>query len=374
MNESKATRYQRLRRQAEIVSAAAGLSALAVIALTPVGSWLYALASAIATSAPETTRRPLAFLLFVVVVAAACEAVTIPARLYRILRVDDVYGRRAGGLRHWALGTGLFLAAALVMAVIVTAASWFAGSAWWLVAGGATAVVLALAVNGGPAILARLANVRPLERPALAARIAELARRSAVPVGAILQWDVDEASGTVAMVAGLGRGRRVLVARDVAREWSDDEVTVVVAHELAHHAHHDLPRSLFLSALVLCAGFGASEFAVDALGAWIGATRAGDPTALPLVALVSGAVWLVATPLRHAQSRRQERRADLFAIQWTGQADAFASAVRRASARRLTDEQPSSVVRWFYHRHPSVVERLALAEGQKRQAERRALR
>ena len=45
-----------------------------------------------------------------------------------------------------------------------------------------------------------------------------------------------------------------ILSADLVRDWSDDEVAVVVAHELAHHAHHDLWRTLALDASLLSLG------------------------------------------------------------------------------------------------------------------------
>src|SRR5260221_2075154 len=88
----------------------------------------------------------------------------------------------------------------------------------------------------------------------------------------------------------------------------------------------------------------------------------GALAALPLSGLVTGGVWLMSTPARHALSREQERSADRFALSLTGGADAFGAAIRRLSARHLAEERPSTLTRWLFHRHPSVAERLALAE------------
>jgi STE24 endopeptidase len=165
------------------------------------------------------------------------------------------------------------------------------------------------------------------------------------------------------MVAGVGAGRRVLVASAVARDWSDDEVAVVVAHELAHHVHHDLLQALALNAAVLCAGLWAGDIVVRLSETWLGLRGPSDLAALPIVAFVASMLWLATTPLRHAQSRAQERRADRFALAATGNADAFASAVRRASARHMAEERPTLMTRWLFHRHPSVSERLELADA-----------
>jgi Zn-dependent protease with chaperone function len=108
-------------------------------------------------------------------------------------------------------------------------------------------------------------------------------------------------------------------------------------------------------------------------GVW--AARAGlagssDLAALPLLALVVGVVWLLATPVRHLQSRWQERHADRFALKMTGHADAFSTAVRRLGALHLSEERPSDATRWLYHRHPSVQERIELATAFKGRGQR----
>jgi STE24 endopeptidase len=363
MNESKAARYQRMQRRSQVAAwLLAGLM-LALVAFTPIARWMHGWAAASASAAPAAIEPAATVLLYIAFVTAMCELAVVPAELYRSRRVDPAYGRGAAGtLRARLMGTLVLLPALVVAGLLVLLAGRLAPTAWWLLAGVLLSMAFAVAVRVGPVILGRLGRVRPLTRPVLEARIAELAQRAGVPVSAIQEWSVDDSSPTVAMVAGVGRSRRVLVASEVVRHWSDDEVTVVVAHELAHHVHHDLLQALALNAVVLCAGLLVSDALLGWAGPWLGVTGAGDPIALPVVAFATLVVWLTATPLRHAQSRGQERRADRFALTSTGHAEAFVAAVRRASARHLADERPSPLTRWLFHRHPSVSERLALAE------------
>jgi STE24 endopeptidase len=241
---------------------------------------------------------------------------------------------------------------------------------WWTAAAPILAMALVGALHGGPALLARLGTVRPLVRGDLAPALSELARVAGVPIAGIQEWVIGEEARTTALVTGIGPSRRVLISSQVAGSWRDDEIAVVVAHELAHHAHHDLWRALGLNAAVLCAALWASDVAVRWVGFSLRIAGPGDPAALPLMALVAGAVWLICTPLRHAQSRRQERRADVFALEATGQAEAFAAAIRRLGERQLVEDRPSRLTRWLYHRHPSVSERLALAEAYRRSSTR----
>lgn len=363
MNESKATRYQRMRRRSHVAAwVMAGLT-LALIALTPVARWAYEWSALVVVALPTAVRPAASLILYVSFVVALCELAVVPAEFHRSRRIDAAYGQGAAGtLRARLVGTLALLPAVMLAGAVVLLAGRLAPDVWWLLAGGLLALGFAVAVRIGPLILGGIGGVRPLTRASLESRISELARRTGVPVAAIQEWRVEETSPTVAMVAGVGRGRRVLVATDVLRHWSDDEVTVVVAHELAHHVHRDLLQSLALNTAVIGAGLFASGYLLSWAGTWTGTTSAADPAALPVIALATLLIWLAATPLRHAQSRWQERRADRFALASTGHAEAFATAVRRVSARHLVDERPSLLTRWLFHRHPSVAERLALAE------------
>jgi STE24 endopeptidase len=337
---------------------------LAVLALTPAARTLAVWATQPVRALPGPVQPVVALVFFVVLLVVLWEIAALPAMLYLGLRVD----RRLNGgaptvddvLAAQAHATLVTLPAALVVALTLELSFRLAGGYWWLLAGVLLATGLGAALHGAPAVLARLAGAAPVSRPDLATRLAELAARARVPVAGIDEWRAGQAGRTTALVTGLGRTRRIFISSDLVRDWSDTEIAVVVAHELAHHAHHDLLRTLALDTLVLSAALGAAAAVVR----WLPiAGRLEDLATLPLLALVAGLVWLAATPLRHAQSRRHERRADLFALVVTGGSGAFSTAIRRLGARHLAEERPSAVTRWLFHRHPTVAERLAMAEA-----------
>lgn len=338
------------------------------MAFTPAGRWLHLQSSNWAAAFPPALRGLVDLLIYIALVTALCELAVLPVELYRSRRLNRAFRpEQRGALRARLLGTVVLLPAVSAAGLLIVASGRFAAGAWWLVAGLLLSAGFGVAVRVGPAILGRLGRIAPLARPSLVARVEQLARTAGVPIAAIHEWRGDDASPTVAMVAGVGRGRRVLLAREVARDWSDDEVAVVVAHELAHHVHGDLMRSLGLNALVVWAGLLARDVLLAQGWPWLGGTSAADAAALPVIAFATLSVWLLATPVRHAQSRRQERRADRFALAATGHAEAFVTALRRASERHLVDDQPTTAIRWLFHRHPSVSERLALAERYRRE-------
>jgi STE24 endopeptidase len=367
MNESKATRYQRLRRRARTVSMAAALLTLALIALTPASRILAGAARAAGAGLSGWGGSAVALVVFAGCVVLLCELAGFAASMYLARRAAAASGRTAprGGelLMERLHAAAVVLPAAIAGGAVIQISAVLAGNAWWLVAGPAIALLLAGAMRFAPVLFASLGEVKPLGRATLAARLSELAGRARVPVAAIDEWVVDESAPATALVTGVGRTRRILVSSEIVRRWSEDEIAVMVAHELAHHAHHDLWRTLALHASVLWAALGAAHAVAVRVADRIGIGGPAELAALPLVALVTGLVWVLATPLANAQSRRQERRADTFALQMTDGVEAFGSAVVRLGAKHLAEERPTLLTRWLYHRHPSVAERLALARA-----------
>lgn len=366
MNESTAARYQRLRRRAQVAGAASGFVTLVAVAMTSIAGRLGLWAGGAVGGGATLANHAAALTVFVVVLVCLWEIAALPALLYLTLRVDRRRFREAPAVEEvlgaQAQATLVALPIALGGAALVQISAWIAGPQWWVLAGVTLSAGLALALRGAPAILARLGEVRAVTRASLLARLDAVAARAHVPIAGIEAWTAD-AGDSSALVTGLGRTRRVFVSATMLRDWSDDEIAVVVAHELAHHAHHDLWLTLAFDSVVLIGGLGIAQIG---LAAWWPSAAAGGPAALeqlPAVAMLAGGVWIAATPLRHALSRRQERLADIFALAMTDGADAFTAAVRRLSEQHLAEERPSRVTRWFFHRHPSVAERLALADA-----------
>jgi STE24 endopeptidase len=341
---------------------------LGFIALTPASGWLASLAESFAAGWDHPLQPAVSLVVFVLLLLLVWEAASLPATAYVALRIEPAYARRAVRfdevLGAQAIATAVALPAALVAAGIVRFAASLAGPAWWMVAGLLLGLALAGALRLAPTLLALLGDVHPFSRAGLARRLADLAQAAGVSLAGLGEWRIGEPAPTAAVVTGAGRSRRVLVASEIVRDWHEDEIAVVVAHELAHHAHHDLWRTWALNAAVLSVGLFAADQVIGRLaGASLGP---GDLATLPLTALVSVAVWVATTPLRHALSRYQERRADAFALAVTGSADAFGAALRRLGERHLAEDRPSALTRWLYFSHPPMAERLAFAEAYRR--------
>ena len=367
MNESKATRYQRLRRRAQLISAATGAALLLLVALTPGALWLARVATHQSLVWPASVQSAMALSLFVGALVLAAEAVALPASLYAATRGGrrtaqagvDLRSVMASQARDAVVGAVVVIGVAAVLRF----AMWTAGGWWWAVASaifaGATLVAMRLVGTG----LTASGQTAALTRPALSEALAALAARIGGGSIEVREWTSPDVDGARAVVTGAGGRGHVLLSRDMVRDWADDEIVVVVAHELSHHVHHDLARTVALDAVLWCVALWCADRVVVNWGGLVGLQSVLDLAALPLLALAAGAVWGVARPLRLAQSRAHERRADRFALEHTGNADAFGRALRRLGEQHLAEERPSRWTRWLFHRHPPLDERLALGRN-----------
>ncbi len=330
---------------------------------------LAAWAAGLAASLVWPLRPALAIVLVAGTLALGWEALSFPFAFYRTFLLDRKYGLSSEPIGTWladhgkALALGLTLA--LASAVAVYWAIWLSPQRWWIVAA-ALFVLLAILVSRlAPIWLMPLFyRFRPLEREALRERLLALSERADVRVLGTFEWGLGEKTSRAnAALVGAGRTRRILVSDTLLKDYSDDEIEVILAHELAHHVHFDMWTALSLEAAVMAAVFYGAHLAATMAGPPLGFRGPADLGALPLMVLAGGAASLLLAPLSNAWSRHNERRADRFALRLTDRPAAFVSAMKRLGAQNLAEGRPSRLAYWFFHTHPTMDERIAGARS-----------
>ena len=307
----------------------------------------------------------LPFALYVAAIAVGWEAVSFPINLYKSFLLDRRYGLTSEPFTTWLRDHLKAFALGLAVSEVAAFAAYWsmrvAGHAWWALAALLFAAAGMLLSRLAPVVLLPLFyRFRPLAREALRERLIVLSQRAGVRVLGAFEWGLGEKTTRAnAALVGAGRTRRILLSDTLLENYSDDEIEVILAHELAHHVHHDLWSALALETGVVAAALLVAHGAVFVAG-----YGSANPAALPLLLLAAGAVSLTLTPLGTAWSRHTERRADRFALALTGRQDAFISAMRRLAAQNLAEPDPSRLVRWFFHTHPTIEERIADARHQ----------
>ena len=371
MNEGKAARFHRLRRRSRQLAFAA--RAVVLLAAAGWGRQAGVDASLAVPALPDAVGLVLGAGLFAAALGLSLELAAFPF----VLHADFVLERRFGLLRQ-SLGGWL---AGQAQAVVMRAAGWSAAAAavyaaigiwpdrWWLVAGAGCLVVGAAQASLASSVAAR--RTKPLQRPALRARLEALTRRAGAPVIAIHEWRVGRTTDTAnAAVVGIGPSRRILVSDTLLEDYSDEEIEVIIAHEIGHHVHRDVWQTIVCTSAVSLAAFWTAD-AVLTAGAGpaaallppIGVDGPWSVASMPLLALAYAGVTIAAVPIVNLLSRWHERRADRYALRVTGNPEAFVSGLRRVGAQYLAEEHPSRIVEWLFHSHPSLATRMARARA-----------
>ena len=362
-NEDKATRYHRLRRLVGLLSGS-------VCALTLLLLLITGLSSALAATTRGLVSSPLAaVVLYVVAVAALLELVGLPFAFYRGVSLERRYGLSRMSVTRWwadwAKAGGVSVVFASAVGVLVWACLRWAPEHWWMWTAACLSVAMVLLAQLVPVLLLPLFyECTPLDRPTLTRRLVALADKAGTRVLGVLEWKLgDRTRKANAALVGLGTTRRILVSDTLLAEHSDDEIEVILAHELAHHVHGDLWRGMALEAMLIVLACWAADRAIEWLAGDFGVGQKAEPAGLPILVLAGGAVFFVLGPVVNAASRAHERRADRYALTLTGNAPAFVSAMRRLAAQNLREERPSRLVEALFLTHPGSAERIARAQA-----------
>jgi Zn-dependent protease with chaperone function len=135
----------------------------------------------------------------------------------------------------------------------------------------------------------------------------------------------------------------------------------VVAHELAHVRHRDVPRGVLYAAIVAPA----AALAVQRVSWTISSER--GSAALPALALAAGLVSAPTGLIGNRLSRAIERRADEFSLELSGSPEAFVSFERTIAVQNVADLEPPRWVRALLASHPPTTERIGAAVAWSRQ-------
>ena len=355
-------------RPASLVSLALGLAVSAVLGLTRLGARLVR-----AVAAPLGGGWTARVLLGTAAVVVVGRLATLPVSAYAEV-VRHRYGLSTRGWGLWLRDVAVSTAiSAVVTALALGSFLWLVRRAprtWWA---WAAAVAAGFVVVGSflyPVVIEPAFNrFEPLAAGELRTRLLDLAEENGTPVQDVLVSDASRRTTALnAYVSGFGSTRRVVLYDTTLEQLPDDAVASIVAHELGHVVHRDVLTGTLVGAL----GAGAAVALSGWLLSWTpllrraGAQSPADPAVVPLVLLLLSVGGLLSTPVQNLVSRQVEARADLRALELTGDAGAFTAMQRELAAINLSDPDPPAAWQWFFGSHPTGAQRIAFAEDWQR--------
>ena len=281
-------------------------------------------------------------------------------------RVGLTHQPLAGVLRDQGVGFAYEVATSALVLLAVIGLARLLPRAWPAVVALVGSVFVVASSYLWPVLVEPAYNhFEPLRDPALERGIQQLAAREGVRVDEVLVADASRRTTTLnAYVSGFGDSRRVVLYDTLLEELDRREVLSVVGHELAHARHGDVEAGTVLGVGGTVVGAGLLALLLGAPGVRrrAGVSGIADPRAVALLLALSAWGTVLVMPVENAVSRQLETRADVDALKATGDPVAFVRMQRALAVTSLADPTPPAWSQWWFGSHPTVLERIALAE------------
>ena len=204
----------------------------------------------------------------------------------------------------------------------------------------------------------------PLKDEELRQKIKEMFAQSRTPLKDVYMIDFSSKTKKLnAMVAGFGKGRRVILTDNLLAELSHDEILSIVAHELGHYKNRDTIKIIVFSALITGILFFLSDIILRRSFVYFGYSSIADIAGFPLFCLVMLILGLFSLPLQNGFIRGLETKADLYSLRLTQKPEVFVSMMEKLAQKNLADVQPSRFVEFMLYDHPPIGKRIKLAQG-----------
>ncbi len=365
-------RYNRIQRWLGIADFVLGLLLLVVLLAT---GWNGALRDLAYRASFQTYT--LAVFLYVLILMSIAKVLGLGLDYYGF-RLEHRYNLSNQKLRSWIWDQCKgFLGGMVLAAVLVELLYFFIREFpqnWWLIAWAAFLGLFVLMAQLAPVVLFPIFyKFAPLDDEELKARLVGLSERAGTRVRGVYKWNLSEKSKKAnAALTGLGSTRRIILADTLLDHYSADEIEAVLAHELGHHVHRHILKSIVVQAGITLLGFWAANwvlhYAVERTHMF---ETMSDFANLPLLVLVSTVLSFVLLPALNAYSRYNERQADRYAFRNIASIGPFVSSMNKLAEQNLSERTPSRWVELFLHSHPAISRRVAAAEAWAKQPSNR---
>jgi STE24 endopeptidase len=363
VDSPEAHRYNLIRRWLGIADFALGFAFLIVLLVTGWSGYLRGLAYRMGFQ-----NYSLSVFMYLLLLLVISKALGFGLDYYGF-RLERRFKLSTQRLRSWAVDevkgflVGLVLGTIVVEVLYFTLRQW--PQHWWVLAWALFMGLFILLAQLAPVVLFPIFyKFEPLDNEDLRRRLVILSERAGTRVRGVYRWKLSEKSKKAnAALTGLGATRRIILADTLLDNYTPEEIEAVLAHELGHHVHRHILKSIFLQAAITLFGFWAANWVLHYAVDQHMFEELSDFANLPLLALVSVVLSILLMPALNAFSRFNERQADRYAFESIASVQPFISSMNKLAEQNLAERKPSKWVEFFFHSHPAISRRLAAAEA-----------
>ncbi len=208
-------------------------------------------------------------------------------------------------------------------------------------------------------------DIKIIDNPQLEKRIVELGDKTGVSVDKIYVIKESEYSNhTNAFFVGFGNHKKIYLYDTLIKNNSEAEVVSILAHEIGHWAYNHNMKGVVIGFLMSLCGFLIIFYIVKKMQAEsknaIGEMH--SPSMIPLYLLLFVIISNITNPIEMTVSRKMEKHADYYALETTGDPDAFISSEIRIAKDNRSRLNRHPIPAFFRSSHPAAIERIKMAE------------
>jgi len=358
----EARRYNRIHRWLGFVDFIVGAAFLVVLLITGWSGWLRDLA--LRRGFQNYTIAVFLYLFFLLLIS---KVLGFGFDFYGF-RLERRFQLSTQNFRAWLWDEIKGFLVGLVMAAIVVELLYFmirqSPQHWWLITWALFIGLFIMLAQLAPVVLLPIFyKFEPLDNEDLRRRLVQLGERAGTRVRGVYRWKLSEKSKKAnAALTGLGSTRRIILADTLLDNYAPEEIEAVLAHELGHHVHKHILKSILVQAGITLLGFWVANFVLHYAVDHHMFEELSDFANLPLLAITATVLSLLLMPALNAYSRYNERQADRYAFESIVSVQPFISSMNKLAQQNLAERTPSRWIELLFHSHPAISRRVAAAE------------
>src|SRR3984885_9167380 len=358
----EARRYNRIHRWLGFVDFIVGAAFLVLLLITGWTGWLRDLA--LRRGFQNYTLSVFIYLFFLLLISKALGF----GLDYYVFRLEQRFQLSNQRFRSWLWDEAKGFLVGLVLTAIVVELLYFMIRQfplhWWILTWAVfMGLFIVMAQLAPVALLPIFYKFEPLDNEDLRRRLVLLSERAGTRVRGVYRWKLSEKSKKAnAALTGLGNTRRIILADTLLDNYGPEEIEAVLAHELGHHVHRHILKSILVQGGITLLGFWAANFVLHYAVDHHMFEELSDFANLPLLAITAAVLSLLLMPALNAYSRYNERQADRYAFESIASVDPFISSMNKLAQQNLAERTPSKWVEVLFHSHPAISKRVAAAE------------
>ncbi|NLA47896.1 MAG: M48 family metallopeptidase [Bacteroidales bacterium] len=308
-------------------------------------------------------------MIFFLIIGFASEIINMPFSWYDAFVIEKKYGFNTMTFRTFITDNLKSWMIALIVGLpVLGLLTWFyykAGARFWFYAWGlVTALSVFINFFYSELIVPLFNKQTPLPEGSLRDKIEEFAGKAGFKLRNIYFIDGSRRSTkSNAYFSGFGKKKRIVLYDTLLKEFSEQEIVAILAHEIGHYKKKHVLINLVLSVMITGLMLFLFSLVVDnpKLSGALGAGESSFHLGLIVFGILYSPLSLVIGLITNIISRENEFAADRF-VKETYNSEILGDALRKLSVKNLSNMMPHPLYVFFHYSHPPLLERLERLE------------